>query len=78
MNPSPRRLIRRWSGPSVEIAKAWAFFQSQPPSYRRTSIFWVMEARRAETRERRFEILRRCSADGERIPLLRREKPGRK
>ena len=69
LDPAMERTFRR-------DRKAWAFFQSQPPSYRRTSIFWVMEARRAETRERRFEILRRCSADGERIPLLRREKPG--
>jgi uncharacterized protein YdeI (YjbR/CyaY-like superfamily) len=52
--------------------KAWEFFQSQPPSYRRTSIFWVMEAKREETRARRFATLLECSAMGERIPLLRR------
>jgi uncharacterized protein YdeI (YjbR/CyaY-like superfamily) len=52
---------------------AWRFFQSQPPSYRRTSVFWVMEAKREETRARRFAILLECSARRERIPLLRRE-----
>jgi uncharacterized protein YdeI (YjbR/CyaY-like superfamily) len=52
---------------------AWRFFQSQPPSYRRTSVFWVMEAKREETRARRFGTLLECSARGERIPLLRRE-----
>lgn len=52
--------------------EAWAFFQSQAPSYRRTSIFWVMEAKREETRARRFATLLECSAKGERIPLLRR------
>jgi uncharacterized protein YdeI (YjbR/CyaY-like superfamily) len=53
---------------------AWAFFQAQPPGYRRLITFWVMEAKRPETRARRLEIVRQCSADGERIPQLRREK----
>jgi uncharacterized protein YdeI (YjbR/CyaY-like superfamily) len=52
---------------------AWAFFQAQAPWYRRTSTFWVMEAKRENTRTRRFETLLSCSARGERIPLLRRE-----
>jgi len=52
--------------------KAWDFFRSQAPSYRRTSIFWVVEAKREETRARRFATLLACSAKGERIPLLRR------
>jgi uncharacterized protein YdeI (YjbR/CyaY-like superfamily) len=51
---------------------AWRFLQSQPPSYRRTSVFWVMEAKREETRARRFATLLECSARRERIPLLRR------
>jgi uncharacterized protein YdeI (YjbR/CyaY-like superfamily) len=70
LDPAMERTFRR-------DRKAWALFQAQPPSYRRTSVFWVMEAKRAETRARRFEILRRCSADDERIPLLRREKTDR-
>jgi uncharacterized protein YdeI (YjbR/CyaY-like superfamily) len=52
---------------------AWRFFQSQAPWYRRTSIFWVMEAKREETRQRRLAVLAQCSAKGERIPLLRRD-----
>jgi len=55
---------------------AWAFFQSQAPWYRRTSIFWVMEAKREETRARRFATLLECSLEGERIPLLRRDEGG--
>ena len=51
---------------------AWKFFQSRAPWYRRTSIFWVMEAKREGTRERRFQTLLECSARGEAIPLLRR------
>jgi uncharacterized protein YdeI (YjbR/CyaY-like superfamily) len=53
--------------------RAWEFLESQPPSYRRTSVFWVMEAKREETRARRFATLLECSARGERIPLLRRD-----
>src|SRR2546425_7783357 len=32
--------------------KAWAFFQAQPPGYRRTVGWWVMSAKREETRLR--------------------------
>ncbi|HEX6103968.1 MAG TPA: YdeI/OmpD-associated family protein [Gemmatimonadales bacterium] len=53
--------------------KAWVFFQAQPPGYRRTSAYWVMEAKREETRMRRLETLIACSAQGRRIPLLTRE-----
>ncbi|MDH4045758.1 MAG: YdeI/OmpD-associated family protein [Gemmatimonadota bacterium] len=49
---------------------AWAFFQAQPPGYRRTATFWVMSAKRDETRERRLTSLIACSAKGQRIPLL--------
>jgi uncharacterized protein YdeI (YjbR/CyaY-like superfamily) len=49
-------------------ASAWAFFESQPPGYRRTAIWWVVSANRPETRERRLEQLIRCSTRGERLP----------
>ena len=52
--------------------EAWAFFQAQPPGYRRTSIGWVMDAKREETRVRRLETLIEDSADGIRIKPLRR------
>lgn len=51
---------------------AWAFYRQQPPGYRRTSTFWVMSAKQDETRGRRLDVLIRCSARGERIPLLAR------
>ena len=35
-------------------ARAWAWFQAQPPSYRRTATYWVISAKRPETRERRL------------------------
>jgi uncharacterized protein YdeI (YjbR/CyaY-like superfamily) len=52
--------------------KAWRFFKLQPPWYQRTIAFWVMSARRPETREKRFALLLRCSEAGEAIPQLRR------
>jgi uncharacterized protein YdeI (YjbR/CyaY-like superfamily) len=51
---------------------AWRFFASQPPSYRRTAAFWVISAKREETRSRRLGILISDSAAGQRIALLRR------
>jgi uncharacterized protein YdeI (YjbR/CyaY-like superfamily) len=52
-------------------AEAWAFFERQIPSYRRTAIGWVTGAKRAETRERRLAQLIECSARGEAPPPYR-------
>ncbi len=51
--------------------RAWEFFQAQPPGYRQTAIFWVVSAKRAETRARRLATLIDDSARGRRIALLR-------
>jgi uncharacterized protein YdeI (YjbR/CyaY-like superfamily) len=53
-------------------ARAWAFFDSQPPGYRKTAIWWVVSAKRPETRARRLTTLIRDSAAGTRIAPLRR------
>ena len=50
--------------------KAWAWFQAQPPSYRRAATYWVISAKRAETRQRRLERLIADSAAGRTIPSL--------
>ncbi len=47
--------------------KAWAFFEAQPPGYRKTLTFWVMNAKREETRMGRLEKLIEASANGKRI-----------
>jgi uncharacterized protein YdeI (YjbR/CyaY-like superfamily) len=52
--------------------EAWAFFERQPPYYRRISAYWVMSARRDETRERRLARLIDDSREGLWIALLRR------
>lgn len=48
-------------------AGAWEFFNRQPPSYRQTSIYWAMNARREETRSSR--LARLIGASGERRRL---------
>lgn len=52
--------------------RAWAFFEQQPPGYRRIASHWVMSAKREETQRNRLKIVIDCSARGERIPLLAR------
>src|SRR6185436_3115170 len=37
--------------------KAWAFFDALPPGYKRLMIFRVMDAKKEETREKRFAKL---------------------
>jgi uncharacterized protein YdeI (YjbR/CyaY-like superfamily) len=51
-------------------AAAWAYYQRQPPWYRRTAGHWVMSAKRPETRAKRLAILIECSRQGKRIPPL--------
>ncbi|RPJ79190.1 MAG: bacteriocin-protection protein, partial [Acidobacteria bacterium] len=43
------------------------FFRSQPESYRRVATWWVMSAKKAETRERRLATLVADSAAGRRV-----------
>jgi len=52
--------------------RAWSFFEAQPPSYRKTSIWWVVSAKREETRSKRLRTLIEGSAQGVRIRQLRR------
>lgn len=46
---------------------AWDFFQAQPPSYRRTVTWWVVSAKKVETRRRRLDKLIAASAAGRRL-----------
>lgn len=53
-------------------APAWEWFQAQSASYRATATFWVVGAKRPETRTRRLAALIERSAAGRRIPPLER------
>ena len=50
--------------------EAWAFFQGQPPSYRKAAIWWVMSAKREETKRKRLTTLIADSGEGRRVRSL--------
>jgi uncharacterized protein YdeI (YjbR/CyaY-like superfamily) len=50
--------------------KAWTYWQAQSPSYRKNATYWVMSAKRDETRQRRLTKLIEDSAQGRCIPPL--------
>jgi uncharacterized protein YdeI (YjbR/CyaY-like superfamily) len=52
--------------------EAWAFYQEQPPGYRRQTANWVTSAKREETRERRLKTLIEDSGKRLRIKQLRK------
>jgi uncharacterized protein YdeI (YjbR/CyaY-like superfamily) len=56
--------------------RAWNWFQSQPAGYKKTVTYWVMSAKRQETRDRRLALLIDDSASGRRIAQL--TSPGRR
>lgn len=47
--------------------KAWTFFQTQSPSYRKAVLWWVVSAKKDETRARRVATLIDDSANGRTI-----------
>ena len=51
-------------------ATAWVFFQAQPPSYQRPAIWWVVSAKKEETRQKRLATLIQDSAEGRRLKHL--------
>jgi uncharacterized protein YdeI (YjbR/CyaY-like superfamily) len=46
---------------------AWKFFQAQPPSYRKVLNWWVVSAKKEETRLKRLDKLIEESAQGRRM-----------
>jgi uncharacterized protein YdeI (YjbR/CyaY-like superfamily) len=56
---------------------AWSFFQTQPASYRKAVSWWVISAKKEETRLKRLEKLMAHSARGQRLPEFKPRKPAR-
>lgn len=50
--------------------KAWAWFQSSAPSYRKAATRWVTSAKKPETRARRLDRLIAASRTGTTVPPL--------
>ncbi len=52
--------------------QAWDFFQAQPASYRKAAVWWVISAKREETKRKRLEQLIADSENGRTVPPLTR------
>jgi uncharacterized protein YdeI (YjbR/CyaY-like superfamily) len=63
----PRQLEGPYAAALRKHRAAWAFFQAQPPWYQRTASWWVMSAKKEETRQRRLDRLITASAAGRRV-----------
>jgi len=51
-------------------SKAWEYFIKLPPYAKRLSTWWVISAKREETKLKRLDILIQCSEEGRKIPPL--------
>jgi uncharacterized protein YdeI (YjbR/CyaY-like superfamily) len=68
----PARLSKEQEAALRANRKAAAFFDAQPPWYRRTATHWIVRAKRRETRERRLARLIEDSAAGRTLGYLTR------
>ena len=67
---APRDLPKAYELEFQSDGKAWKFFRSQAPSYQRVAIWWVVSAKKEETRVRRLKQLIEASACGQRPGVL--------
>jgi uncharacterized protein YdeI (YjbR/CyaY-like superfamily) len=51
---------------------AWSYFQARPASYRQAAVWWVMSAKKEETRRKRLQTLIADSAQGRTVPPFTR------
>lgn len=56
---------------------AWAWFRASPPSYQKTCTWWIVSAKRPETRAKRLALLMLHSGRGEVLPAYRWSKKGK-
>jgi uncharacterized protein YdeI (YjbR/CyaY-like superfamily) len=70
----PRRLVAPYAGMLARNAAARKFFLAQIPSYRRAATWWVLSAKKEETRLKRARALIELSARGKQIPQFLRPK----
>ena len=66
----PRELSSEFQKIFRANKEGWQFFQAQPPYLTRTCAFWVMSAKKEETRIRRLQKLIESSAKGIRMGVL--------
>jgi uncharacterized protein YdeI (YjbR/CyaY-like superfamily) len=58
-----------------ENKAAWKYFSAQPPSYRKVVSWWIISAKKEETRLKRLEKLMSFSTQEQRIPEVTSIKP---
>ncbi len=51
-------------------SRAWQYFDSRPPSYKKAATWWVISAKMKETRARRLALLIAYSQKGRPVPPL--------
>jgi uncharacterized protein YdeI (YjbR/CyaY-like superfamily) len=68
----PDKLVEPYAGLLASNARAARFFAQQAPFYRRAAIWWVISAKREETRLTRARTLIELSGKGELIPQFTR------
>lgn len=74
----PQRLAPEFEKHFRRNKAAWQYFTGQAPWYQRTAIFWVMSAKKEETRSSRLATLIQDSANQKPIkPLTRPSGPGK-
>ena len=53
------------------VPEAWRYWESERPWYRKQVIWWVVSAKREETRLRRLAVLIESCARGDVVPPMR-------
>ncbi len=65
------KLDKKYEAVLKKNKKAWHYFKSQVPSYKRPVVHWIMSAKQERTRLKRLQTLIECSEEGEVIPPMR-------
>jgi uncharacterized protein YdeI (YjbR/CyaY-like superfamily) len=68
----PGELVEPYAGMLANSTAAHEFFAQQAPSYRRAAVWWVISAKKEETRLKRAQTLIKLSGNGKLIPQFTR------
>jgi uncharacterized protein YdeI (YjbR/CyaY-like superfamily) len=68
----PDKLVEPYASLLAKRARAAQFFAQQAPSYQRAAVWWVISAKKEETRLKRTKTLIELSGKGELIPQFTR------
>ncbi len=63
-------LPESYAGTFRKQKKAWSWFEQSAPSYRKAAVWFVVSAKREETKLKRLALLIECSGNAERLPHM--------